>query len=43
MRAVKIREMYLRIEIDGSLYYNITLRNAIDLRKIFKARISIVF
>lgn len=42
-RAVKIREMYLRIEIDGSLYYNITLRNAIDLRKIFKARISIVF
>lgn len=30
-------------EFDGSLYYNITLQNDIDLRKIFEARISIVF
>lgn len=28
-------------EFDGSLYYN--LQNDIDLRKIFEARISIVF
>lgn len=30
-------------EFDGSSYYNITLQNDIDLRKIFEARISIVF
>lgn len=30
-------------EFDESLYYNITLQNDIDLRKIFEARISIVF
>lgn len=30
-------------KFDESLYYNITLQNDIDLRKIFEARISIVF